>query len=379
MVALLRSVIASLLIATPALGRQQVLRQKTALSNLQDEATSLKFFEDASVDCLGRVRQNGELIHIRGDTGCHFPKDCKAGPEYCAKVTEPPCVCGDLGLTTGRAKTMIVLTQQYPGAYYHVLVEGFSRLTYVRDRNVSWIEDPDVIFHTGDDGPIGVAWARLLGINDNKQHKRLAKGCWKADTVIVPPTSECFNPNAKALQGMQSVLAHAVWPDAVQLIQKKRTDQKRPVALLVKRDAGTARSISNHEEVKSILEELGFDVQEFNGSNLPSIKSQCRLFYEADLVIGPHGAGFANLVCARKGAWFIEFQQMPHHKCYEALATKLDLHYRGIPTNMAHEDHDQPVDLEAVRKEAGNFITACRESQCVGGESHRHFWQLWSN
>ena len=59
-------------------------------------------------------------------------------------------------------------------------------------------------------------------------------------------------------------------------------------------------------EIKSFLKSKGFKI--FKLSNL-DFKEQINIFNNAEIIIGPHGAGFANLVFCKKNTKVIELNQ----------------------------------------------------------------------
>merc|ERR1719183_1964664 len=84
-------------------------------------------------------------------------------------------------------------------------------------------------------------------------------------------------------------------------------------------------------------------------SSTGDVATQCGLFHGAKLIVGPHGAGFVNLLCARKGTPVIEFQQAQHAHDFELLTAKLGLPYIGIHTSIEH-DWPGTVDLRTVHE-----------------------------
>ncbi|MEP6566373.1 MAG: glycosyltransferase family 61 protein, partial [Mesorhizobium sp.] len=85
------------------------------------------------------------------------------------------------------------------------------------------------------------------------------------------------------------------------LYAEKRIQKGR--RLLVKR-LGTARAISNFDEVEAILHPRGFETVWLEGT---SIEEQVLMFQSAEFVIGAHGAGLTNLLFCEPGTKVIEF------------------------------------------------------------------------
>ena len=78
--------------------------------------------------------------------------------------------------------------------------------------------------------------------------------------------------------------------------------------LYVPRRGGT-RQISNEPEIATVLAAHGFETVDFR-----AISDDCAYFREAEVVIGPHGAGLANVVFCQPGATLIEL--LPHNHLF---------------------------------------------------------------
>jgi len=120
-----------------------------------------------------------------------------------------------------------------------------------------------------------------------------------------------------------------------------------------RRDA-TRRRIENEEEVYGLLKEHGFERIEL--SNLP-FKEQMELFHSAEMIVGPHGAGFSHLVFCEPGTPFLEFFHPGYvNICYWYLANLMDHPYYYLfgegeryPDNFdPHIDPDITVDLKKL-------------------------------
>jgi capsular polysaccharide biosynthesis protein len=78
------------------------------------------------------------------------------------------------------------------------------------------------------------------------------------------------------------------------------------------------RRIVNEADLVKELITYGFDVVTLGGM---SFADQARLFNEAEIIVGPHGAGFQNAVFAQPGATLIDlFSPNYINGCYWALA-----------------------------------------------------------
>tara|TARA_B100000945_G_C20377669_1_gene595468 strand:+ start:51 stop:1166 length:1116 start_codon:yes stop_codon:yes gene_type:complete len=98
-----------------------------------------------------------------------------------------------------------------------------------------------------------------------------------------------------------------------------RGDSKSNVAHL--------RSIINEEEIREFLVNKGFNLIKLAEMRF---EEQVKAFSNADIVIGLHGAGFANLVFCKTGTKVIELKNINSGKVIENLAKTNHLNYSYI-------------------------------------------------
>jgi hypothetical protein len=119
--------------------------------------------------------------------------------------------------------------------------------------------------------------------------------------------------------------------------------------LYISRSRAKRRRISNEDEVSEMLRLLGFEKV-----NLEELKliDQVKLFQQARVVIGCHGAGLTNIMFMQKNQIVIELKSNNNNYwCYFSLARAFGLKYyyslnNGHVTN--HRDADIDIDLDAL-------------------------------
>ena len=108
------------------------------------------------------------------------------------------------------------------------------------------------------------------------------------------------NAAASVLQPVETITNYSTAIADTQSLNKR-------IILLIKR---RMRRLTNHEDVYEVLRQLGEqtarEVVVFDDSQLPSFEKTLELFYRADVVVGPHGAGMANLLAARPGTTVVD-------------------------------------------------------------------------
>lgn len=96
--------------------------------------------------------------------------------------------------------------------------------------------------------------------------------------------------------------------------------------IYITRRNATKRQVSNEEEVVSALRSLGFEPHALDRL---SVKEQIKLFAKADAVVGPHGAGFANLIYA-DDPLVVELFGRKRLNTYHRLAKTLGFDYEPV-------------------------------------------------
>ena len=122
------------------------------------------------------------------------------------------------------------------------------------------------------------------------------------------------------------------------------TRNKKNMYFITRRKT-TSRNLLNEQLLLDSLAGLG--VQAVEPQDLP-FPEQVGLFANADVVIGPHGAGLANIVFCKPKSYVIELIPSEYrNKCYWALAANIALRYAYII--------GEPTQQRLGRKESTSF------------------------
>jgi capsular polysaccharide biosynthesis protein len=180
-----------------------------------------------------------------------------------------------------------------------------------------------------------------------------AAGGWsRYDRLVVPPLTKRFQRETLDCFGVPKALLdefQSSWlVEADELVVPFRSNENRmPVWLVremaarfcqvappqdrliyISRRDSPARRVENEDEVIACLAPFGFEVVTLSGM---SVAAQAALFSSARVVVGPHGAGFANLLFCRPGAVVLEFFSPFYvNFCYWMLARGAQLSYTYI-------------------------------------------------
>jgi capsular polysaccharide biosynthesis protein len=121
--------------------------------------------------------------------------------------------------------------------------------------------------------------------------------------------------------------------------------------LYISRDRAKRRKITNEDDVFELLASKGFE--KVSLENL-TLKNQVKLFQEALVVIGCHGAGLANIMFMQKNQTVIELKSNNNNYwCYFSLARVFGLKYYYSLNNghvANHRDADIDIDLDALNQ-----------------------------
>lgn len=337
------------------------LKPELVLKEKEGELRQVKVYHNVWVSCKGQVVLN-KTSEEGNFTLAKYPYDgCGQGEGHCSQPMYIRPEITPLELSPGGPVDVIVLlTQPQWGAYYHFLVDSLSRLAWVKEQYPSVVEDPTTHFHVGFVNSVARDWAKLAGIKaaEDITVERLLDGWWKAATVYYPPSNQCANEKVGAEPRAISWLTETVTANlqvrapALSCAQYRAGQQA--LAVLVQRDfrKGHARAVQNFEEVlAAVQKELGgWKVLVFSDyPATPGVFETCKIFSCADLILGPHGAGFANLVCARAGTPLLEFQKLIHSWDFEMLALKKSMPYFGLTV---FEDHYGPGNVSVAELKA---------------------------
>ena len=138
------------------------------------------------------------------------------------------------------------------------------------------------------------------------------------------------------------------WIKSVFINKNTSTSEKNKNRIYIDRDDTKSNStpqryISNEDEIKKYLLEKNFNLVKLHEIDF---KKQIDLFYNAECIIGLHGAGLANVVFCRSGTRVIELQSTYAGPMYENLAKKNDLNYSSIAVEAQQSSPNQQGNIK---------------------------------
>lgn len=188
--------------------------------------------------------------------------------------------------------------------FFHWIVEALPRMAvlgnYARILDGIFVPSPLQKYHRES--------LHLLGFAEDKLIPLDASAHFQPEHLFIPHTFAMYNPP----RWMHAWFKAAFLPEPLQPVATPRR-------LYVSRADAPVRRMANEREVLQLLSRFGFESVCLSQH---SFGEQARLFNSADVIVGPHGAGFANIVFCREKTAIIEV--MPPHwmaPCFMTLAT----------------------------------------------------------
>ena len=130
--------------------------------------------------------------------------------------------------------------------------------------------------------------------------------------------------------------------------------------IYISRQKASYRKFINHLEIQDIIDNLGFETYFLEEM---SVIEQIKLFSSAAMIIGLHGAGFANLYFASKNVKILEiYHEFYHDSSYRILAKTNNLNYSfiigrcNINENITPHIQDVYLDINLFKNAIQNFI-----------------------
>jgi len=149
------------------------------------------------------------------------------------------------------------------------------------------------------------------------------------DRIITPSKSEVIFakkivlPSLVRNKGFSSIRSSKFLSEIKNILEIKSCEPFRKI--YISRGDVRARNLKNELEITDYLETLGFEIITLSNE---SIRDQARIFHEAKIIIGVHGAGFTNLVYSQPGTNFIEFFPPRYvNVCYWSLSNLMGINY----------------------------------------------------
>jgi capsular polysaccharide biosynthesis protein len=246
--------------------------------------------------------------------------------------THRACLEGALPRIRKVSGNLAIVGSEGGDNYYHWLVEAIPRMMLLKDFHIDK-------FYIHSSKGFQQQFLRWLDIPREKIIDARKGLHLQADRLFVP--------SFVCSQGVRAFLRS--FRDHVEI------DRRRNRRIYLSRADAAYRRVNNEKAVLEILQPLGFET--VFASKL-SASEQIKAFAEAEVVIGPHGAGMTNLVFSPKQVRILEFFAPGYHfpECFGHWAQEFGQEYLELigtgdpkPHSTANRRDNMTIDLDELQ------------------------------
>jgi hypothetical protein len=236
--------------------------------------------------------------------------------------------------------SVAVVTSVRPNNYFHWMFDILPRFEILRSSHLVpdlYLVNADTPFQKESLRALNIPLDRILSPT---MHTHIA-----ADELIVPSLPGPvfgLTPQARSCAFLRSAF-----------LPKDRAPAPHRRLYITRADA-RERRVVNEAEIQRELLGYGFEIVSL--TEMPFLQ-QVKLFSEAAIVVGPHGAGFANAVFCPPGSVLVEFMPPGHQtENFKRVSRFGGLEYRSIAAatdnapGVPNFTNDHTVDVAELRK-----------------------------
>ncbi len=215
--------------------------------------------------------------------------------------------------------------------YFHWLYDVLPRLGVLEDAKEKI--EPDYYLIPNNKHSFQKDTLKLLGITQNKLLPSYNYRHFSFDEIYI--TDHPYNlTNNTSIDHENIPFWISDWLKKKFLI-KKNIEAIRVNKIFIDRDdvdpkRNSNRRISNENELRDFLKKENFDFVKLSEI---SFLNQVNVFYNAEIIVGLHGAGFANLSFCRSGTKVVEIRSNETRKIIESIAKNNNLNFKALNYN----------------------------------------------
>ena len=248
---------------------------------------------------------------------------------------------------TKTIKATCSLFRSHKNCFYHTIIDNLPRLYLLNHQNFQEIDEIKILLSSEPSKVESFYLDKLLPKNA-KLYLLEMENIYKLKNLLFP----CFL--SRRFSGYLP-REYRDWFIRKVVSSRKRDKKNRIFISRIPTDKGSQRCILNEDELFSVLQPYGF--RKYVLEHM-TIEEQISLFYDADAVVGAHGAGLTNTIFS-EGIKVLELFPasfvVPH---YYYLAKSIGHNYRYLCSQEMKRDSDFKVDttvVPAVLEELGLF------------------------
>lgn len=171
--------------------------------------------------------------------------------------------------------------------------------------------------------------------------RRIVREPCRGDRMVA---AYCIHPPQFGLR-FRDVWGHEFVQSLFECPPPDRNGSRR---IYISRGTARTRGTINEDEIVEYLRPMGFQPLSMDGL---TVAKQAKLFAQADVILGTHGAALTNLLFAKPGTKVIEI--LPphvHEVSFFAAATHSRLDYTYLVASDAGTDHQIRVEIDKLRR-----------------------------
>jgi capsular polysaccharide biosynthesis protein len=227
----------------------------------------------------------------------------------------------------------VLLYNCWNSGYYHWVTENLTRLEGVEKFEECCGTKPKLIV-----GPELSSFQRetleLLGYEADdliQWNTSIAK----VDTLVIPSVRRAYNP------GQLSPVDYSWLRNKMQSAVRERVDMTQfSSKVYISRDDADRRRVTNESELFGELEKHGFERYQLEYMDTAETIA---LMMQADIIVGPHGAGLTDIIYASDADVVELSKETPNSRAYFTLANQVGLDYHHVPGKSDGTDIVAPV------------------------------------
>lgn len=206
------------------------------------------------------------------------------------------------------------ITDQWSRNYFHWITDALPRIFALRDAG---FEDQIVVPETVAarafvPTTMGVLGEQFTVLRKHQLHRI-------EHLTLIGALNPTGHPEEKRMTNLRERLRDS--------LMIRQTPKKR---IWISRQFARRRRIRHEASLFPVLKSFGFEI--VYPESLTTVE-QLRLFGQAEVVAGPHGAGLTNCIMLQPGAQLIEIQRGPREKnlCFQRLSESLGVLHTAVP------------------------------------------------
>lgn len=258
-----------------------------------------------------------------------------------------------LGIRPGKSKKCVFPLVCPDPSYYHWMMEYLPKLRLLELYQDRTGRKPNVLIES-DPRDFVRETLECAGYDASRREEWNQQGTNVEGLIVTThrphifnyesPEFSDYNPSIKDFKWLRDRMRSNISPS-----NGDHADPKR--VYISRRDARRERKVTNRNNLDCILDKFEFETYALENI---SFKQQLRVFYDADVIMGPHGAGLLNMVFAGEPTVIELFPDSIVKPHFFYLADMLEYDYHSLVTESV--DNNLIIDQERLERYLASII-----------------------